>query len=125
MINENTFSEVYSFLNMLGYDYIIKLPEKEWQLILNKKNENYNLEYELSDFNEDKKMSNEAKYIILNYQLKYFSNLENENEEIKKILEENDKKIKEKYDEFKNERNIENRQNHIEDEKKDNIINTS
>lgn len=125
MINENTFSEVYSFLNMLGYDYIIKLPEKEWQLILNKKNENYNPEYELSDFNEDKKMSNEAKYIILNYQLKYFSNLENENEEIKKILEENDKKIKEKYDVFKNERNIENRQNHIEDEKKDNIINTS
>ena len=99
-IDSRSYSQIYSYLNLLGEDYINKMPKDKYLRIVEMKDDEYNPKYSLEDFN-DEKTSEATRYIILYFYLNYWC----ESEEIKKKiinkLDENDKRLNEKYSPFK------------------------
>ena len=97
-------SEVYAYLKLIGDNYIKKLPEDKYRIIVEEKDDKYNPQYTLEDFNDNCKTKEETRYIILLFYLEYWC----ESEEIKKCivakLNENERKLNDKYDPFRNKR---------------------
>ena len=98
-VSKNTYSEVYSYLETLGYDYVEKIPEEEYSKIIEYRNKDFYPKYSINDFAN--KLSNEAQCLIIAFHLKYWCNTKEERNRIKKILNENEEKIKKKYEVFK------------------------
>ena len=119
-INANTYSEVYSFLEVLGYNFINRIPEREYLKIIEKRNQNYNPKYNFNDFNS---LTKSAKCLVLAYYYKYCCKTQEEKKEIIEILKNNEKKLNEKYKTIKfKEKNLQNNLNEMKLNRNNNQI---
>ena len=78
------YSEVYSFLNTLGDEYISKIPNKIYLVIEENRDKTYNPEYLIDQEVTTKTFSKEALALIAALNLQYFC----EDKEVKKKLNE-------------------------------------
>ena len=95
------YSEVFSVLNMLGKDYITKLPTKLYQLIKEEKNNEYNPQYNSTIALEQQNIKKEALSMIALFHLNYWCDSQEEKQKLKDLFNENEVKyqaeLKEKY----------------------------
>ncbi len=84
-MESNVYSEIYSFIRVLGKHYINKLPQEEYKKIYKNRNKEYNPQFVLSDFNNNK-MLFKTKVIIFYYHVKYWCDTDEEKKLIKKII---------------------------------------
>lgn len=98
---KETYSEVYSILNMLGENYIIKLPSKLYQMIKEEKSNEYNPQYDFTIALEQQNIKKEALSMIALFHLNYWCNSKEEKQKLKDLLKENEIKyqveLREKY----------------------------
>lgn len=96
-----TYSEVYSILNMLGETYIIKIPSKLYQMIKEEKLNEYNPKYDSTLALEQPNIKNETLSMIALFHLNYWCDSQEEKQELKDLFNENEIKyqeeLKEKY----------------------------
>ncbi|MBR3002137.1 MAG: hypothetical protein IKF38_00995 [Clostridia bacterium] len=81
MTNEQTkrvYSEIYSILDLLGKNYINKLPTKLYQLISNEKNQDYIPQYTMDISLEKQNIMKETLALLALFRLNYWctSNME-------------------------------------------------
>ena len=119
---KETYSEVYSILNMLGENYITKIPSKLYQMIKEEKSNEYNTQYDFTIALEQQNIKKEALSMIALFHLNYWCNSQEEKQELKDLFKENEIKyqaeLREKYNpdnilknrnhSTKNEENVEN-----------------
>jgi len=91
------YSEVYSFLNVLGEKYILKIPQSVYSIIEEKRDKSYNPTYLIDQEVTDKTFSQEALALIAALNLQYFCKDENVKKQLKQKYIENTKKEEEKY----------------------------
>ena len=117
------YSEVYQVLNLLGNDYINKLPTSLINMIIEKREINYNPQYTEDIPLNEQNIKKETMSIIVLLYLNYWCKDENEILEIKNILKNNEDKYQEKLREKYNPDNI--FKNHIKETKEisQNVIN--
>lgn len=118
------YSEVYQVLNLLGDEYINKLPNSLFNMLKEKRNSNYTPQYTEDIPLNEQNIKKETLSIIALLDLNYWCENENEKLKIKQILKNNEdryqQEIKDKYnpdDIFKKhrqEKNIENQVSMIE-----------
>lgn len=104
------YSEVYGILNMLGDNYINSLPKKLYNYIKENRNANYTPIYDINIplFKQNIKKRTASFLCMLHY--KYWCKTVEEKAEIVEILNDNEKKCREKYNVenvFKNNERIE------------------
>ena len=98
-----TYSEVYSILNLLGSEYIEKIPTKMFKMIEAERDVSYNPEFDINISNlvEEKKVKRETLAMIALLHLKYWCKNEEEKESLNKLFKENEVKrqteLEEKY----------------------------
>ena len=102
IITENTYSEVYSYLETLGESFKKRLPNEEYEKIVKRKNNDYIPNYHIDDIEEDNKISKEAKSMIAMFHLRYWCDSDEEKSKIRTIFKNNEKILNEKYEVFKN-----------------------
>ena len=85
----NVYSEVYAFLNLLGEEYIKKIPREMYELFSSKRNMNYELRIDTSKKISEQFKNEETLTIISALNLYFFCN-EEERKKLVKIYEEND-----------------------------------
>jgi len=90
---QTVYSEVYSILNMLGEEYIDKLPPKLVEFIEKEKVASYSPVYTLDKSIEEQNISEDALAMITFFNLKYWCQAD-EKEELLKILQRNEKQYK-------------------------------
>jgi hypothetical protein len=90
-VSSNTYSEVYSYLNALGEEFIERIPEEKYREIIERKDNNYIPKYHIDDFEDETTISKEAKSIIAFYHINYWCDSKEERNQIIKILDENEK----------------------------------
>lgn len=99
-VNE-IYSEVYSILNLLGDNYISRLPKKLYEIIENKRDFDYQPKYSFEVTLDKQDLRKESISMIALFQLKYWCNSEEEKRNLQKIFSDNEiekeKKLKEKY----------------------------
>jgi hypothetical protein len=86
VVDLKTYAEVYSVLNKLGENYISKLPKDLYELICKKSNQY------VGNVN---KLSPKTAHFLAVLHYKYWTNTEEEKQELKNIFLENEKKNKE------------------------------
>lgn len=95
------YSEVYQILNLLGNDYIDKLPNSLINMLREKREINYNPEYTDDMPLNEQNIKKETMSIIALLYLNYWCEDENEKLEVKQILKSNEDKyqveLREKY----------------------------
>jgi len=92
---DKAYSEVYSILNLLGKDYIDKLPNDLYKMIKENRNMEYFPVYDLSiDINEQN-ISEQALAMLTLLNLKCWSD-EDEKKEIQREIDKNEKEFQEK-----------------------------
>lgn len=87
----NIYSEVYSFLQILGDEYINKIPQKLYKEFEIKRNLNYNPKYEINLENNKLDISRKALTILSALNLQYWEENEEKNSLLKKIYQNNSK----------------------------------
>ena len=115
------YSEVYSFINTLGNEYIEKIPNKIYYIIRDNRDKEYNPIYKKEQTLKEGVLSHEALCLHSALNLQYWSNDNEEKNLLKQKYIENTKKEQEKYSYdnlFKNKskivENISNEQEHKE-----------
>lgn len=88
----NVYSEVYAFLNLLGEEYIKKIPREMYELFSSKRNMNYELRIDTSKKISEQFKNEETLIIISALNLYFFCNGE-ERKKLVKIYEGNDEKF--------------------------------
>lgn len=88
----NVYSEVYAFLNLLGEEYINKLPKGMYELFATKRNRSYELHIDINK-NITEQFKNEETLVIISALNLYFFSDEDERKRLAQIYTENDKKI--------------------------------
>ena len=78
------YSEVYSFLNALGSDYINKIPAQIYNTIKNNRDIGYSPKYDKTQTINEDNISKEALSLISAINLQYWSTCENEKNELKR-----------------------------------------
>ena len=91
---DKAYSEVYSILNLLGKDYIDKLPNDLYKMIKENRNMEYSPLYDLSIDINKQNISEQALAMITLLNLKCWSN-EDEKKEIQKEIDKNEKEFQE------------------------------
>ena len=95
------YSEVYQVLNLLGNDYLNKLPDSLINMLREKRDVNYNPQYTADISLNEQNIKKETIFIIVLLYLNYWCKDEKEVLEVKKILKENEDKyqveLREKY----------------------------
>ena len=95
------YSEVYSILNMLGNDYISKLPRSLITMINEERLKTYEPKYELDISLDKQKLQRDTMAMIALFHLNYWCDLNEEKENLKELFKDNEKKyqaqIREKY----------------------------
>lgn len=95
------YSEVYQVLNLLGNDYIDKLPTSLINMLREKREVNYNPQYTDDIPLNEQNIKKETMSIIVLLYLNYWCEDENENLGVKQILKSNEDKyrleLREKY----------------------------
>ena len=94
--NEEVYSEVYELLNIIGKEYIDKIPKKTYSLIENKMMKEYIPKFTDNNVSIEN-ASKEALSIIALFHLNYWCD-QKEKEELISIFEENEEINKRKYD---------------------------
>lgn len=101
-ILENAYTEVNCILELLGEQYIKKVPQKVLDVIYSNKNENYkfdlNLKNEISKIN----ISRNALIIISILNLKYWEENDSEKLKIKNVYDKNEQVYQAKINRYKN-----------------------
>ena len=103
-MNVNTkeiYSEVYGILNLLGEDYISKLPKSLFEMIEDEKSSTYNPQYNETEILNAKNIKRESMDMIALFHLNYWCNSDEEKKELKQLFKDNEAKaqveIREKY----------------------------
>lgn len=95
------YSEVYAILQILGQNYINKLPNKLYEIIEKEKSNTYNPTYDSIDNLASLNIKKESISMIALFHLNYWCNSEEEKQNLKNIFNENEIKhqtsLKEKY----------------------------
>ena len=103
----NIYSELYSYLNILGNDFISKIPVNIYKQICESKNSEYNPIYnDIDDFEDVNKMSTKTRLLVFYLHFKYWCDSEEEKKQLKGILKENEEKYQNKLREQFNPDNI-------------------
>lgn len=91
------YSEVYSFINALGNEYIEKIPSKVYNTIQNNRDKEYNPIFEKNQTIQSGMISHEALSLISALNLQYWCTDDKEKKSLKETYIENTKKEQEKY----------------------------
>ena len=98
---QEIYSEVYSILNLLGKNFINKLPKSLYEMIKKEKSSSYNPQYKANVKLEEQNIKRESLSMIALFHLNYWCESEEEKQELKSIFLENEEKyqaeIREKY----------------------------
>ena len=98
---KDIYSEVYQILNMLGNDYIDKLPTSLYNMLKEKRNIDYNPKYIIDTPLNEQNIKKESISVVALLHLNYWCEDEEEKLELKKILKDNEDKhqqeLREKY----------------------------
>ena len=106
------YSEVYGILNVLGNEYINKIPTKIYQYIVSQKDNSLQIYYDVNKTIDEQKISEEALMFISYLNLQYWCS-EDEKQELLKKYKQNDEKIEQELREKYNIDNLfENKQPH-------------
>lgn len=115
-MNENTkkvYSEVYQVLNVLGDEYIRRLPKSLYNMLEEKRDTTYNPKYTDEITLDMQNINKESLNILALLQLNYWCDSYEEKLELQNILEENEKiheeNLRKKYNSenlFKNKKNV-------------------
>lgn len=98
----NSFSELYSYLNVLGDYFTSKIPSNVYEKICKQRNDKYNPIYDnIEVFLDNKKMSKKTRVLIFYLHYKYWCDNEEEKNELRSILKENENKWKKDLEVFK------------------------
>ena len=100
-IDKRAYSELYSILQMLGKEYIDKIPEKIYKTIESRKDDTYNPVYnDMEEVLEGRvKRKTVSMLALLDYN--YFSTSETDRMYMRYILEENENKYRKEKKEYK------------------------
>lgn len=100
-IDKRAYSELYAILQMLGKEYIDKIPEKIYKVIESRKDDTYNPVYnDMEEVLEGRvKRKTVSMLALLDYN--YFSTTETDRMYMRYILEENENKYKKDKEEYK------------------------
>ena len=100
-IDKRAYSELYAILQMLGKEYIDKIPEKIYKSIESRKDDTYNPIYnDMEEVLEGRvKRKTVSMLALLDYN--YFSTTETDRMYMRYILEENEKKYRKEKNEYK------------------------
>ena len=100
-IDKRAYSELYAILQMLGKEYIDKIPEKIYKTIETRKDDTYNPIYnDIEEVLEGRvKRKTVSMLALLDYN--YFSTSETDRMYMRYILEENENKYKKNKEEYK------------------------
>ena len=100
-IDKRAYSELYAILQMLGKEYIDKIPEKIYKVIKNRKDDTYNPIYnDMEEVLEGRvKRKTVSMLALLDYN--YFSTTETDRMYMRYILEENENKYKKNKNEYR------------------------
>ena len=93
----SAYSEVYAFINILGNDYINKIPTKVYNAIKDNRDINYNQQFNKDQIIEKNDISQEALSLIAALNLQYWCTDLQEKNDLKKAYLDNTKKEDEKY----------------------------
>lgn len=88
---DKVYSQVWSILNLIGKEYIDKLPSELYQMIDKNRDKSYLPSYELAVNINEQNISKQALAMITLFNIKYWST-EEERDSILKILNENEEK---------------------------------
>lgn len=91
------YSEVYSFLNVLGNNYISKIPKSIYDTIKNSRDQSYNPKYTDVESISNQTISKEGLSLISALNLQYWCEDEAQKQELKEIYANNARKETEKY----------------------------
>ncbi len=98
---KETYSEVYSILNMLGDNYKNKIPTNLLNMINEERLESYNPQYVIMKRINEQNISRDSLSIIALLYLNYWCNTPEERQNLKQLLRSNEeiykKETKEKY----------------------------
>lgn len=99
--NQEIYSEVYSLLNLLGNNYIEKLPKSLFKMIEEEKSSTYNPQYRENLSLNEQNIKRESLSMIALFHLNYWCNSNEEREQLKQLFKNNEEKyqaeIREKY----------------------------
>ena len=100
-IDKRAYSELYAILQMLGKEYIDKIPEKIYKTIESRKDDTYNPVYnDMEEVLEGRvKRKTVSMLALLDYN--YFSTSETDRMYMRYILEENENKYRKEKNEYK------------------------
>ncbi len=98
---KETYSEVYSILNILGDNYKNKIPTNLLNMINEERLESYNPQYDIMKRINEQNISRDSLSIIALLYLNYWCNTPEERQNLKQLLRSNEeiykKETKEKY----------------------------
>ena len=98
---QETYSEVYCILNMLGENYIKRLPNSLYKIIRDSKSSTYNPQYSKEKSLNEQNIKRESLSMIALFHLNYWCNSNEEKEQLKQLFKSNEEKhqaeIREKY----------------------------
>ena len=98
---QEMYSEVYSILNLLGNNYIAKLPKSLFKMIEEEKSSTYNPQYSEDKSLNEQNIKRESLAMIALFHLNYWCDSNEEKEQLKQLFKNNEEKhqaeIREKY----------------------------
>lgn len=98
--DKDVYSEVNSVLNLLGDEFIKKIPNDIYKMILEKKNKEYNPEYTFELPLEKQNISRRSLSVIALFDVNYWSSLDRKSK-LKNMFKQNEQirqnKLREKY----------------------------
>ena len=100
-IDKKAYSELYAILQMLGKEYIDKIPEKIYKTIENRKDDTYNPVYNDMEEVLEGRVKRKTVSILALLDYNYFSTSETDRMYMKYILEENESKYTKEKKEYR------------------------
>lgn len=88
--SKRTYSQVYGILQMLGEEYINKIPSKLYNLIKEERMEEYSPKYSIDDDIQKQDISTEAMAIIALIHLNYWCESQKEKDELRELFKRNE-----------------------------------
>ena len=98
---KKTYSQVYGILEMLGENYITKLPSSLYKMINEERQKEYTPQYDSSIALEKQDIKKESLSMIALFHLNYWCNSQDEKNKLRKLFQYNEEKyqneLREKY----------------------------
>ena len=100
-IDKRAYSEIYAILQMLGKEYIDKIPKKIYETIENRKDDTYNTVYNDMEEVLEGRVKRKTASILALLDYNYFSTSETDRMYMRYILEENESKYAKEKKEYR------------------------